>query len=88
MALEDIAAMRAFGNMVIVQPCDEVETHRVVDFLMDHDGPVFLRLMRQGTQSIHGDDYQFEFFDPDGNPTGFVGIGAAHGTRIKVEPLP
>ena len=38
--------------------------------------------------TFDSDDYQFEFFDPDGNPTGFVGIGAAHGTRIKVEPLP
>ena len=38
--------------------------------------------------TFDSDDYQFEFFDPDGNPTVFVGIGAAHGTRIKVEPLP
>jgi hypothetical protein len=37
--------------------------------------------------TFDSDDYQFEFFDPNGNPTGFVGIGAAHGTRIKVEPL-
>lgn len=38
--------------------------------------------------TFDSDDYQFEFFDPDGKPIGFVGIGAAHGTRIKVEPLP
>jgi hypothetical protein len=38
--------------------------------------------------TFDSDDYQFEFFDSDGQPTGFVGIGAAHGTRIKVELLP
>jgi len=61
MALEDIAAMRAFGDMAIIQPCDEVETHRAVDYLLDHKGPAFLRLMRQGTKAIHGEDYRFEF---------------------------
>jgi transketolase len=61
MALEDIAAMRAFGDMAIIQPCDEVETHRAVDYLLDHKGPAFLRLMRQGTKAVHGDGYAFEF---------------------------
>jgi len=46
-----------------------------------------LRPTREG-DSFDSDDYQFEFFDPDGEPTGFLGIGAAHGSRIKVEPLP
>ena len=32
------------------------------------------------------DEYQFEFFDPNGNPTGFSGIGQATGTRISASP--
>jgi hypothetical protein len=43
--------------------------------------------LNDGSNTFDSDDYQFEFFDPDGNPTGFVGTGAAHGARIKVEPL-
>lgn len=61
MALEDIAAMRAMPNMAIIQPCDEVETHRAVEYLMGHDGPAFLRLMRQGTAAVHDESYVFEF---------------------------
>jgi transketolase len=61
MALEDVAAMRAIAGMAIIQPCDEIETHRAVDYLLAHDGPAFLRLMRQGTKAVHGDDYRFEF---------------------------
>ena len=34
------------------------------------------------------DEYHFEFFDPDGDPTGFSGIGQATGTRISVSPAP
>jgi hypothetical protein len=44
--------------------------------------------LNEKLDTFDSDDYQFEFFDSDGQPTGFVGIGAAHGTRIKVEPLP
>lgn len=44
--------------------------------------------LNEGLETFESDDYQFEFFDPEGKPTGFVGIGAARGTRIKVEPLP
>ena len=45
-----------------------------------------LKLDRR-TDKFSSDDYQFEFFDPNGQPTGFVGTGLAHGTRIKVEKL-
>lgn len=60
MALEDIAAMRALPNMTIVQPCDEVETHRAVEALVEHEGPAFLRLMRQGTRPVHDEGYRFQ----------------------------
>lgn len=40
------------------------------------------------SQTFDSDNYQFEFFDPDGNPTGVLGVGSAHGVRIKGEPLP
>ena len=39
------------------------------------------------SDTFDSDDYRFDFFDPVGDPTGF-GVGAALGTRIKVEPLP
>jgi hypothetical protein len=43
-----------------------------------------LRVDRK-SQAFESKDYRFEFFDPNGVPTGFGGVGAAHGTRIKVE---
>lgn len=61
MALEDVAAMRALPDMAIVQPCDEVETHRAVDHLLSYEGPAFLRLMRQATEPVHRPDHRFAF---------------------------
>lgn len=61
MALEDVAAMRALPNMAVIQPCDEAETHGAVEYLLEHEGPAFLRLMRQGTAPVHGDGYRFAF---------------------------
>jgi len=79
MALEDIAAMRAFGDMAIIQPCDEVETHRAVDYLIEHQGPAFLRLMRQGTKAVHREDYRFRFGEAeqlrDGSDLALVATG-------------
>ena len=46
-----------------------------------------LKVSKSGDE-FSSDDYRFEFFDSNGNPTPFVGVGAAHGKRIEVEPLP
>jgi hypothetical protein len=37
------------------------------------------------SRTFDSDDYRFEFFDPDGNPTGLAGVGTAHGVRIQAE---
>ncbi|HEX9711673.1 MAG TPA: transketolase C-terminal domain-containing protein [Actinomycetota bacterium] len=80
MALEDIAAMRALPNMAVIQPCDEVETHRAVEYLMEHDGPAFLRLMRQGTDAVHDGAYRFAFGEADalrdGGDVALIATGA------------
>jgi transketolase len=79
MALQDIAAMRALPNVAVVQPCDRLETVQAVHYLLDHQGPVFLRLMRQKTDDVHGDDYRFRFGKADvlreGDDVTFVATG-------------
>jgi len=61
MALEDISLMRSLSNMVVIQPADAVETERAVEFIARHQGPVFLRLLRQKVEDINPPDYQFRF---------------------------
>ena len=61
MALEDVAAMRAIPNMAVIQPGDGIETERAVEYLLDHEGPAYLRLTRQKVEDVNPDDYRFEF---------------------------
>jgi transketolase len=59
--VEDIAIMRALPNMMVVAPADGVECRLATLALTDLPGPAYLRLTRDATPVIFGDDYRFEF---------------------------
>ena len=48
MGIEDIALMRAIPNMVVLQPSTGGECRQMVEWAIQHRGPVYLRLTRQG----------------------------------------
>ncbi len=70
MGLEDVAAMRALSGMTVLQPADAVETRQAVDWMLRHQGPVYLRLTRQNVPELHPADYAFRFgkLDPIWKP--------------------
>ena len=57
--LEDIANMRAMPNMTIINPADAVETRQAVKAIIEHKGPVYLRLGRLSVPVIFDDTYEF-----------------------------
>ena len=59
-AIEDIAIYRALPNMVVIQPCDYVETKKAVHALASYKGPSFMRLLRNPLPIIHDENYKFE----------------------------
>jgi transketolase len=61
MGLEDIALMRSLPNMSVIQPGDAIETERAVEYMVEHRGPVFLRLTRQKVEDVNPPDYRFQF---------------------------
>lgn len=61
MGLEDIALMRSLPNMVVIQPGDAIETAGAVEYMVEYQGPVFLRLTRQKVEDVNPPDYRFEF---------------------------
>jgi transketolase len=87
MSLEDIAMMRTLPNMAVVNPADAVETERAVEFLLDHRGPAFLRLTRQGVEDVNGEGYRFEFGKAvtlrEGSDVALVATGAPVGEAVK-----
>ncbi len=50
--IEDIALMRAVPNMVVISPCDAIETREAVKAVLLHNGPVYLRLCRLAKENI------------------------------------
>lgn len=59
-AITDIAFMRAMPGMTIISVCDETSTHRAVEYAVEYDGPVYLRLSRAAMPSIYNEDFKFE----------------------------
>jgi transketolase len=57
---DDLAIMRAMANMVTVAPADEVEARMAIPAIVEHDGPVYLRLNRESAGNLFDDSYRFE----------------------------
>ncbi len=52
-ATEDLAALRAVANLMIVSPCDPVSTEALLRATVDHDGPVYFRIGRGRDQAVY-----------------------------------
>ena len=63
-SIEDIALMRALPNMIVLSPVDEIETRAMVRFMVEHQGPIYIRLDRGDTPLILDESYQFSLGEP------------------------
>ncbi|QIQ21368.1 transketolase family protein [Zophobihabitans entericus] len=59
-ATEDIAMMRGIPNMTIIDPCDAIDIEQAVPAMADHNGPVYMRLLR-GKVPVVLDRYNYKF---------------------------
>lgn len=59
--LEDIALMRVLPGVAVIQPADEIETAKAMDYAVEHDGPMYLRFTRQNLEIVSPQDYKFQF---------------------------
>lgn len=61
-ATEDIAIFRGMPNLTILDPCDAIDIQQSVQAMIDHDGPVYMRLLRGKVPNVldRFNDYHFE----------------------------
>ncbi len=60
--IEDIAMMNAIPNMKILSPCDCLEMAKMIEYLLESEGPAYLRLTGiDGTPGLHKEDYCFNY---------------------------
>jgi transketolase len=73
-ALEDIAITRCLPNLVVLAPCDAIETRKATLAAAKYNGGVYLRFAREKTPVFTTEDTPFEigkaevFWQPDGKP--------------------
>ena len=91
MAIEDMAMMRTLPNMAVINPADARETEAAVEYLLDHEGPAFLRLTRQGVDDVTPDDYRFELGKAvklrEGSDVAILATGAQVGESMRAAEI-
>ena len=55
-AIEDIAIMRSLPNMTVLCPGDPIETQQLVKCSYKTEGPMYIRLGKNGEPKIHAED--------------------------------
>ena len=63
--IEDLALLRALPGMCILQPSDGIELEKMMYKMVDHCGPVYLRLPRASVPVYHKENYEFNIGQPD-----------------------
>ncbi|MFO1155066.1 MAG: transketolase family protein [Rhodospirillales bacterium] len=59
-ATDDLAIFRAMPNLTVVDPCDALDVEQAVPAITNHDGPVYMRLLR-GNVPLVLDKYDYRF---------------------------
>jgi transketolase len=78
-SVEDIAVFRAMPGVVTLAPCDGNELRAMMKAMMEHDGPMYLRLTRDASPVIFPTTHRFEigkaYLLRDGGDVGIVSTG-------------
>jgi transketolase len=59
-ALEEVTLMRVLPNMTVIVPCDSFEAKKAAIKSADWDGPVYMRLGRNASPIVTGENGEFE----------------------------
>ncbi len=90
-ATEDLAILRALPNMVVVAPGDAIEADRATWAIVEHQGPCYLRLGRDGEGDVHHPSVDFALGRAirvrEGDDLTLVATGAMLRTAVQVADL-
>ena len=83
MSMEDIGVLRSIPSMVIFEPVDGIQLKKAMPQILEHDGPVYLRLFRKKRPRIVPEDYEFNLFKADVLKDGNAVTIAATGIMVE-----
>jgi len=86
-SIDDIAIMRSFPNITVVVPADAYETTKAARAVIEHNGPVYLRLGRGRVPAVYKEDYQFVLKEAitlkEGNDLAIIACGVMVGAAVE-----
>jgi transketolase len=65
MSMEDMGVLRSIPTMTIFEPADAMQLRKALPQIIEHDGPVYIRLFRKAAPVIFDEDYEFNLFKAD-----------------------
>ena len=65
MALEDMGIMRTLPGMTVFEPTDSVQLRKALPAIVEHEGPVYIRLFRRQAENVFDDGYEFDLGKAD-----------------------
>jgi transketolase len=78
-AMQDITVFRSMPHVVTIAPADATELRKAMAAMMQDDRPTYLRLTRDASPVIFGDDYDFQIgrgvLLRDGDDIGIISTG-------------
>ncbi|MDE2481583.1 MAG: transketolase family protein, partial [bacterium] len=91
-AIEDIAIMRVIPHMMVVVPCDSVQTKKATLALSETFGPAYLRFAREKSPIVTTDETPFEIGKAqtfrNGNDVAIVACGIlVHNALVAADEL-
>lgn len=58
--IEDCAIMSSMPNMTVLEPCDPIQATKMMEQMLDFDGPVYLRSSVEPVNALYDDTYPYE----------------------------
>lgn len=90
-ALEDIAIMKAIPNMMVYSPCDAFETKKILEFSLNYEKPMYIRLSRSDVFDVLDDKYHFNPYKAstllEGNEATIISTGEFTYNAIKAAKI-
>lgn len=90
-SIEDIALMTAVPNMVVLTPCDALETRQAVRMAAEIDGPVYIRVVRNDLPDLIEKDSKFQLGKirilQDGTDVALLAHGSAVAETLRAADL-
>ncbi len=65
MALEDVGILRTLPGITIFEPTDSIQLRKALPAIVDHEGPVYIRLFRRKAEQIFDETYTFNWGKSD-----------------------